>query len=540
MPRRQGDVKNNPKRLASFPAFLYDGQMSKKLIKSTVLVSSMTLISRIMGFVRDIIFANVFGASLGFDAFVVAFKIPNFFRRVFGEGAFSQAFVPVLAEFREKTSHEETQDFINRIAGTLGLALMGLVVLGEILAPVIIIVFAPGFLHHPERFDLSEKLLHYTFPYLLFISLTAFSGAILNTFSRFAIPAVTPVLLNVCLIIAALWLAPYFQEPIMALSVGVFLGGVVQLVVQLPFLKEIDLFPRPKLGFNHPGVRKVLRLMLPALFGVSVAQIGIVVDNFFASFLRVGSISWLYYSDRLTYLPLGVFGVALATVVLPYLSRQSVRQSEKEYSETLDWGIRCALLIGMPAAVGLFILARPILSTLIQHGKFTPFDVEMSARSLMAFSVGLPAFILIKVLVSGFYSRQNIRTPVKIAALALVINVVLNAILIKPLAHAGLALATSVASTVNALLLIILLVRRNIFRPNGGWKKFGARIVLANGIMLGLMGWMRGDVAHWTNWGLWTRVSHLIILISLGLLVYFGMLFFSGMRWRDIQPPIVD
>ena len=352
----------------------------------------MTLISRIMGFIRDVVLATIFGAGLAFDAFAFAFKIPNFMRRLFGEGAFSQAFVPVLAEYRTQRSHQEVREFINRIAGTLALALLFVIILAEIIAPFIIMVFAPGFIHDPTRFQYATHMIRVTFPYLLLIGLTAFCGAILNTFSRFAVPAFTPVLLNFVMIAVALWWSPHAKVPIYVLAWGVLLGGVAQLLAQLPFLKRIQVFPMPKWQWRDPGVTRVLKLMVPALFGVSVAQISLLIDNFFASFLPAGSISWLYYSDRLTYLPLGVIGVALATVVLPNLSRHHSENSHEAYSKTVDWALRLVILVGMPAAVGLFILAGPLIATLFHHGAFTAVDVYMTRRSFWAVFVGVPLF----------------------------------------------------------------------------------------------------------------------------------------------------
>src|SRR3990167_2125533 len=443
----------------------------------------MTLISRLMGFARDVVLAMIFGAGPAFDAFVVAFKIPNFMRRLFGEGAFSQAFVPVLAEYRTQRSPQEVHAFVDHIAGTLSLALVIVVVLGEIAAPLITMIFAPGFVHEPQQFYYANHMLRITFPYLLFIALTAFAGATLNTFRRFAIPAVTPVLLNICIILVAWLWAPHAREPIFVLAWGVLIGGLVQLVSQFPSLRRIHLFPVPKLQWHDPGVLRVLKLMIPALFGVSVAQLSLLIDNFFASFLPAGSISWLYYSDRLTYLPLGVVGVALATVVLPNLSHYHSADSKKAYSDTLDWALRTVVVIGVPAAVGLFLLAGPPIATLFNYDAFTIHDVRMTRLSLWAFSVGLPGFMLIKILASAFYSKQNIRTPVKIAAGAGGGDFVFNILLVKPLAHAGLALSTSLASLLNAFLLLFFLLRRSIYQPPAGWPWLLSRIFLENALM---------------------------------------------------------
>lgn len=514
--------------------------MSRKLLKSTSLVAAMTMLSRLLGFARDVILAQIFGAGPEFDAFVIAFKIPNFMRRLFGEGAFAQAFVPILAEYKSQRTPEETREFINRIAGTLGAVLLLVVACAEILAPVIVMIFAPGFYDDPVRYHLTTHMLRITFPYLLLIGLTAFAGATLNTFGRFGIPAFTPVLLNLAMIGVAVWWAPHATTPIYVLGWGVLIGGVAQLALQFPFLKKQGLLPRPRLKFKDPGVMRVMKLMVPALFGVSVAQLSLLIDNFFASFLPEGSISWLYYSDRLTYLPLGVFGVALATVVMPYLSRHHSQNKTKEFSHTIDWALRCNITVGLPSAVGLFVLAGPLLATLIQHGAFDTYDVMMTRQSLMAFAVGLPSFMLVKILVSAFYSRQNIRTPVKIAAVAMVVNLFLNLALIVPLKHAGLALATSIASWLNSGLLFFFLRRQIGYRPNKqGWILL-LRVVFANAVMAILLWWLSGSLQQWFGWGVWERAWHLAAIIIAGIACYFIVLFVFGARPRHYRPPAVS
>lgn len=507
-----------------------------KILRSTSIVASMTMISRVMGFIRDVVLAVFFGASPAFDAFVVAFKLPNFMRRLFAEGAFSQAFVPVLAEYRSQKSHHDVLRFLNHIAGSLSLILLIVVVFAEIFAPSIITVFAPGFLHDPVRFQYATHMLYITFPYLLLVSLTAFSGAILNTYNRFALAAVTPVVLNVVMIAVTWWWAPHSTQPIYVLAWGVLLGGVCQLLLQVPFLGGMRLLPKPIPIWKDPGVRRVLKLMVPALFGVSVAQLSLVIDNFFASFLPAGSISWLYYSDRLIYLPQGVIGVALATVVLPSLSRHHADKNGEAYSRTLDWALRACLLVGIPAALGLCLLSGPILATLIHHGAFNDRDVLMTTRSLRAFTLGLPAFMAIKILASGFYSRQNIKTPVKVAAFAVLINLILNVALIYPLAHAGLALSTSLASIFNAVTLFVLLWRYGFYVPNPGWKILWVRLLTANALMGSVLFIFTANITAWLDWGLWTRIWHLIILISVAALTYALSLFVLGLRRRHIRP----
>lgn len=508
-----------------------------KLLKSTGIVAFMTMLSRLLGFVRDMIFADIFGAGAAFDAFVIAFKFPNFLRRLFGEGAFSQAFVPVLSEYQQQKTREEVQAFVDHIAGVLGIVLTGVVLLAEIAAPGIIAVFAPGYLHDPVRFALATHMLHWTAPYLLLIALTAFSGAILNTYRQFAVPAFTPVLLNITFIVIAYFWAPHTAEPIVTLSIGVVIAGVIQAAFQVPFLMRVKLLPLPRWGFRDAGVMRVMTLMVPALFGVSVAQIGLLVDNFFASYLPAGSISWLYYSDRLTYLPLGVIGVALATVVLPHLSRKHIAGDTVAYGQAMDWALRQALLIGLPAAIGLGVLAGPILVTLIHHGAFNVFDVLMTRRALWAFSAGLPAFMLIKVLASGYYARQNIKTPVRIAAIALGVNVGLNFALIHPLAHAGLALATSIAAMLNAACLWILLVKKGFYQPQEGWMLFVGRIVIACGVMGALIFWWGGDLSAWLDWTMWPRILHLLMIIVGGFIAYVLCLMMLGFRIQHIKAP---
>jgi len=509
--------------------------MAKSLIRSTTLFSSNTFLSRILGFVRDVIFAHYFGDTAAFDAFLVAFKIPNFMRRLFAEGAFSQAFVPVLSEYRHRHTHQDVRDFINHMAGSLGTVLLVVTVAAVLLAPLIISAFAPGFLRDAVRFSLASNMLRITFPYLLLISMTALCGAILNSYDSFGVPAFTPVLLNVVLIGMAVLVSSHFTTPEYALAWGVFIAGVVQLLFQLPFLKHKHLFPKPKIKFSDPGVRKVLKLMVPAIFGVSVAQISLLVDTIFASFLQTGSISWLYYSDRLMNFPLGVFGVAIATVVLPKLSRQHIGNNHADYSKTLDWGLRLLLFIGLPSAVGILILSGPLLSTLFQGKSFSAFSVIMSRRSLIAFAIGIQAFMMVKVLASGFYARQDIKTPVKIAVVSMITNMVLNFILIFPLAHAGLALATSLTAFLNSGLLLFVLLRRKIYKPQPGWLLYFVRLFVANLAMAVFLFFVAGNLHVWLQQHLLWKIYHLIFLLVVGVIIYFGILWLSGLRVHHLR-----
>jgi len=396
------------------------------LLRAGSIVSTMTLLSRILGFVRDQVLAILFGAGLVTDVFLVAWKIPNFLRKLFAEGAFAQAFVPVFAEYRKNRGPEELRDLAAHVSGTLIVVLLLVTTAGVMLAPVLIMVFAPGFSDSAEQFDLATHMLRITFPYLVFVSLLAYAGSILNTFGQFAVPSITPVLLNISMILAALYLSPYFAEPIVALAWGVFIAGIVQLVFQIPFLQKIGLLPKPRWGWRHSGVRRVLKLMAPVIFGSSVAQINILLDTIIASFLAVGSLSWLYYSDRLLQFPLGVLGVALATVILPRLSTEHASASSDNYRGTIDWALRLALLLGLPAAIGLLLLAGPLLTTLFEYGQFAASDTHMATFSLVAYAFGLPAYLLIKVFLPAFFARQNTRTPVRIGIIALITNMILN------------------------------------------------------------------------------------------------------------------
>ncbi len=511
--------------------------MSKSLVKSTSVVVCMTMISRVFGFIRDMVTATLFGASAQFDAFSIAFRIPNLMRRLFAEGSFSQAFVPVLAEYQKNKPREDVQRFIDAMSGTLGAALLLVTVIGIIGAPWIVMLFAPGFVKTGGRYDLAVTMLRITFPYLMLISLTAFSGAILNTHSRFWVAAFTPVLLNIIMIGSAMWLSPYFAQPIIGLAWGVFIAGVVQLVFQWPFLKKLRMLPCPKINFYDPGVMRVLRLMIPALFGVSVGQINLMVDSIFASLLIVGSVSWLYYSERLMEFPLGVFGVAISTVILPHLSRHHAAQSEESFSLTLDWALRAVLLIGIPAGVVLAVMSGPMLSTLFQYGRFDGYSVIMARKSLTMFAIGITPFMLVKVLAAGFYAKQDLRAPVRIAVLAMMVNTILNIILIWPLHHAGIALSTSLAALVNTGCLYYFLRERGFYHPREGWRLFMLRLVFANIILAAWLWLGAGDLSMWINSHVMWRIEHLAFLLISAVLIYFAALWLAGMRLHHLLMP---
>lgn len=511
---------------------------STGLLKSSLVVSVMTMLSRVLGLVRDVVIANFIGASAAADAFVIAFKIPNFMRRLFAEGAFSQAFVPVLSEYKEQRSIADVQGLINRVAGALGgtlLLITGLAVVG---APLLTALFAPGFYQaeDPIRYQLASDMIRITFPYLLLISLTGFCGAILNSFGHFAVPAFTPVLLNISLIVSVLIISPLFEVPVYALAWGVLAAGIIQLTFQIPFLVGIRMTPRPIWDLGDEGVRRILTLMGPAIFGVSVSQINLLLDTVLASFLSPGSISWLYYSDRLVELPLGVFAIAISTVILPSLSRQRANNSIDNFQMTLDWGVRLVLLIAIPATTALILLAKPILTTIFQSGAFTADDVSMAAMSLQAYAVGLVAFMLIKVLAPGYFSRQDTKTPVAIGIKAMVANMVLNVALVLPLeyfwhiGHVGLALATSLAACINAALLYRGLRRTNIYSARPGMVLLITRIVLASIAMALLLYFITPSITQWTEWNWWHRSTNLGFYCLIGVFTYVVTLLLQGVR----------
>lgn len=514
--------------------------MGKGLIKSTFVVSGATLISRVLGFARDMIFANLFGAGAGTDAFFVAFKIPNFLRRLFAEGAFSQAFVPVLAETRSRGDHTAVRDLIASTSGTLGVILLLITLLAILASDGLVYLFAPGFHGHADKFALAADMLQLTFPYLLFISLTALAGGVLNTYGRFAIPALTPVWLNIVLIASAFWGGIYLQLPIMALAWGVLIAGIVQLLFQLPLLYRLGLLVLPRFSWHHSGVRKILKLMLPAIFGSSVAQINLLLDTIIASFLVTGSVSWLYYSDRLVEFPLGLFAIAIATVILPNLSSRHAESDAEQFSKTLDWALRMVLLVGIPSALALFMLASPILTTLFQYGAFSEGDVAMSALSLQAYSLGLIGFMLVKILAPGFYARQDTKTPVRFGIYSMVANMGLNILFVVPMVimgvegpHAGLALATACSAFLNAVLLYRRLRRTGIYQLQPGWLLYSGRLLLASAFLALLLYIFTPAMSEWFAWGAGERLLQVLFLVSIGISGYFALLWLLGVRKED-------
>ena len=507
------------------------------LLRSTSVVSGMTLLSRILGLARDIVFARYFGATIVMDAFIVANRIPNMLRRFFAEGAFSQGFVPVMAQYREKNDHRQALTLVDAVAGTLGLILFLITLAGVIAAPLLVLIVAPGFVGEDGRFDLATAMTRFTFPYLFFVSLTAFAGGILNTYGRFAAPAFTPVILNVVLIASAMWLSPRLAEPGMALAYGVLIAGLVQLLFQIPFLAKIHAIPRPRWRPRHEGVRRVGKLMVPAIFGSSVAQVNVLIGGVIASMLGVGKISLLYYSDRLMEFPLGLFGIALATVTLPQLSRQHATASTLEFSRTVDWSMKLVFLVATPAAVGLVILAEPLVATIFYGGEFSVLDVQMTALSLQAFSLGLIGFSLVKILAPAYFAREDTKTPVKVGLIALLVNFVLSVTLAYVLTragyagtHAGLALAISVAAIVNAWLLFRGLRRDRVVGVTAGWPSLLVRFFIANAAMAICLVRLGRPLGWWLESSLASRSGWLALTIAAGAAVYFAVLLVIGVR----------
>ncbi len=507
------------------------------LLNALAKVGSMTFISRILGFVRDTLIARIFGAGMLTDAFFVAFKIPNLLRRISAEGAFSQAFVPILAEYKNQRTHEETHALINHVATLLGLFLVAVTIIGMLAAPWVVQISAPGFAADKAKFDLTVELLRITFPYIFFISLVSLAGGVLNTYGNFSVPAFTPVWLNLSFIAAALLAAPYFDHSIKVLAWAVFVGGVLQLLYQIPYLLKIGLIPRYSLNLQDEGVWRILKLMGPAVFGVSIAQISLLINTIFASYLATGSVSWLYYADRLMEFPTGVMGVALGTILLPSLSKSYADKADGEYSKLLDWGLRLTLILALPAAVALAVLAVPLVTGLFHYGKFSELDVEMTRQALMAYSLGLLGLILVKVLAPAFYSRQNIKTPVKIAIITLCSTQIMNLIFVFgiDLKHAGLALSIGLGACMNAGLLYYYLRKANVYQPQAGWLMFMAKLVVAVISMALALHYAAGSNATWLAYKLMPKLIHLTGLLVLGSATYFLALWLMGIRVKDFM-----
>ncbi|MGJ8668633.1 MAG: murein biosynthesis integral membrane protein MurJ [Oceanococcus sp.] len=516
--------------------------MSVALVKSSSVVGGMTLISRFLGFARDMLLAILFGASASMDAFLVAFKIPNFMRRLFAEGAFAQSFVPVLAATKQEASHEEVRQLVAEVSGTLAGVLSVLTIIGVVAAPALIFLFAPGFVDEASKFELAGSMLRITFPYLFFIALTALAASVLNTYGQFALPAVAPALLNVSLIACAVWLAPHLERPIMALAIGVFIAGVAQLLVLLPAVARLGLLPRPRWAWASERVRRIMRLMLPIIFGSSVAQIALLLDTILASLLISGSVSWLYYADRLMEFPLGIFSIAIATVILPALSRNHAANDAQAFSRTLDWALQLILLVCLPSAVGLFLLAGPVLTTLFQYAAFTPHDVVMSGYSLMAYAFGLLGFSLVKIAAPAYFARQDTRTPVVIGIKALLIGMSFNLIgvlvalhLQWKAPHLVLAIGTSLGAFVNAGLLLRGLKRSGVYRSECSWGRVCGQYLIASMLMAAVLWGLNPTQGWWFEAGALERGVRLLGIILAGVGTYFFALLALGLRPKHLS-----
>lgn len=505
------------------------------LLKALAAVSSLTLVSRILAFVRDMLLARIFGAGVANDAYIIATRLPNLLRRIFAEGAFSQAFVPIFGEYKNRRGHDETKLLVDHVTTMLALALFVVTLVGIIAAPIIIYVTAPGFVQDAGKFDLTVQMLRITSPYIFFISLVAVAAGILNTYNKFWVSAFAPVLLNICLIASALWLTPYFDQPILALAWAWLLAGFVQLAFQIPFLKKIGMLPSIRFSLKDEGMWRVIKQMGPAVFGVSIAQISLIINTIFASFLVAGSVSWLYYADRLMEFPTGLLGVALGTILLPSLSKLHANNETTEYSKMLDWGLRLTFMLALPAALALGLIAVPLLATLFQHGAFTAHDVLMSRTALVGYSVGLIGLILVKILAPGFYARQNIRTPVKIGIVTLLATQAMNLLFVfgMELHHAGLALSIGLGACLNSAILFYFLRKLGVYTPEPGWGKFFIKLCAAL-LALGLTLWFgMGSEQYWLSTHGWLRIIHLAGLVAAGVAVYFAVLFALGFRLKD-------
>jgi putative peptidoglycan lipid II flippase len=510
-------------------------QPTQNLGRHGSIVASMTMLSRISGLARDMVLSYFFGATPAADAFFVAFRIPNFFRRLFAEGAFSQAFVPVLAGYRSRGPVEQLREFVAVMGGNFIVVMTLISLLGVITAPLLVFLFAPGFSDDPLRRGMTAEMLRVTFPYLGFISLTAFAGALLNSFHRFAVPAFTPVWLNVTLITAALFVAPRFETPVVALAWGVFAAGLIQLLFQVPALRRIQMLVRPRVELGHPGVRRVGKLMVPAIFAGSVSQINALVDTMIASLLASGSISWLYYSDRLMELPIGIVAVTIATVLLPNLSRLSSLGDLAAFGRTIDWGVRTCLLFGVPAAAALYVLSLPLMATVFFHGAMTSLDVVMASLSLKAFAAGLLGFSLVKVAAPAYFAREDTRTPFRIAVVTVVLNILLSLALFRVMGHVGVAFATTTAAIVQSYLLLRGTIRRGLYKPGREFAIFVAKVILATAIMVLILLGASPPAEDWIRLPVHDRVLWMTGLCALGGAGYFGVLLLMRLRPRDLR-----
>jgi putative peptidoglycan lipid II flippase len=515
--------------------------VSGAFFKSTTVVGISTLVSRITGLARDMVYSQMLPVAL-FDVFVVAFKIPNFLRRLFAEGSFSQAFVPVISEYKVKRSHDEVRELVDGVAGTFGVLLFCVTVVGVIAAPLIILAFAPGWHDEPDRFALAADMLRWTFPYLFFVSLTALFSGVLNSYGSFVVPAVTQVIMNVVMIVFAVWIAPHTSSPGVTLAVGVFASGLLQLLFQLPAVMKLKLFRLPRWKPAAEGVRRIGKLMLPGIVGSSMAQVSLLLDTQIASFLITGSIAWLYLADRVMEFPLGVFSIALATVILPGLSKHHSEASPERFTSTLDWALRLVILLVSPATVAMLVFAGPLTATIFGYGAFGAHDTQMASYALMAYSWGLLGFSLVKVLAPGYFARQDTKTPVRVGLIALGVNMAMNIGIVLPAKFLGfpyphvlLATSTCMSAAVNTTLLWRGLVKQGVYKPRPGWGVLLARIVFANAVMAALLIWMGGDMAGWLELSPLHRAARLAVCVVAGAVTYFAALYLSGVRLAQMR-----
>ncbi|HEY7739321.1 MAG TPA: murein biosynthesis integral membrane protein MurJ [Steroidobacteraceae bacterium] len=516
--------------------------MHRGFLRNTAVVGSLTLLSRVTGVLRDMVYLIMFGAGPLMDAFLVAYKIPNFLRRLTAEGAFSQAFVPVISEYRVRREHAEVQSLVAGVAGVFGTVLFVVAAVGAVAAPVLAFLFAPGFREDGDRFDLTVDMLRFTFPYIFFISLVALGSGVLNSYGRFAMPAFNQVLLNIVMIVAAGVVAPHFEQPHLVLAAGVFVAGLVQLVALFPSMHGLGLLPRPRFDRAHEGVRRIARLMLPGIFGSSVAQVSLLLDTIIASFLMVGSVTWMYAADRLVEFPMGVFAIALATVILPGLSSHHAAESREKFNATLDWALRLTVTIATPAAVGLLMLAGPLIATIFGYGRFDGRDVLMCSYALMAYSLGLIGFSLVKVLAPGYFARQDTRTPVKVGIIALSVNMGFNLAVVVPaylagfpVPHALLALSTGLSALLNATLLYRGLRLRGVYTPSGNWRRLLPQVLFGSVAMAAFLWWFSGDWMAWNALGAADKAWRMAVAVAGGAAVYFAALALGGLRPRHLK-----
>ncbi|MBM37519.1 MAG: murein biosynthesis integral membrane protein MurJ [Woeseia sp.] len=538
MVSKNKEIKNKNERYVNNKDSIVDA----KLIRKTSVVSGMTLISRVLGLLRDVVFARYFGAKIVMDAFLVANRIPNMLRRFFAEGAFSAGFVSVMARYRENHNHDEARVFVDSITGTFAFVLFVVTLIGVIAAPLLVLIVAPGFVSDGGDFDLAALMLRFTFPYLFFISLTALAGGILNTYGNFGPPAFTPVILNIVLIAAAILISPKLDDPVMALAYGVFIAGFLQLLFQLPFLSKIRLLPIPRWAPHHEGVRRAFKLMVPALFGSSAAKINVLIGGIIASMLPVGSISYLYFSDRLMEFPLGIFSIALGTVTLPYLARLWAKNDKQVFTQTLDWSLKLAFLIIIPAAIGLFILAEPLVSSLFFGGVFDEYAVRMTALALKAYSIGLVGFSFVKILAPAYFAREDTKTPVRIAILSLVINLILSICFAWYMTvnqidgpHVGLAMATSIAAIFNSALLYFGLLKSEILKHSNGWTIFLIRVTISCIVMIVVLNYFDKPLDWWTGATFSKRIFWLLLSVTTGAVTYFFTMLLLGTKFIEFK-----